>query len=148
MSKVTKKSLKDADIDIRRIEQRLREIAIFIKQNNKHNLTDINVICEEIFGRILNELYNIKLISLSAEVSGNFIAVDLIDYEHRIAYQVTSVNRREKIDKTIANFNKSDLVHQIDSLCFLILDTEDHGYIGEDTILLQMEESFRIQEIS
>lgn len=137
MHNVTRKSLKDSDINIFRIEQRLREIATIIKQNNKNNLTDINVICEEIFGKILNELYNIKLISLSAEISGNFVAVDLIDYEHRIAYQVTSVHDRVKIDKTIEKFNNSDLAHQIDSLNFLILDTEKHRYNGEDTIFLE-----------
>ena len=48
MRKVTRQSIKDADIDIKRVENRLFEIAEAIQINNKNNLTDINVICEEI----------------------------------------------------------------------------------------------------
>lgn len=81
MRKVTRKSIKDSDIDLVRVEKRLTEISEAINVNNKNNLTDINVICEEIFGQILNKLYDINLVSMSAEVSGNFIAVDLVDYE-------------------------------------------------------------------
>lgn len=87
MCKVTRESIKDSDINIKRVENRLFEIAESIKINNKNNLTDINVICEEIFGQILNKLYDINLVSMSAEVSGNFIAVDLVDYKKRIATQ-------------------------------------------------------------
>ena len=82
MRKVTRKSIKDSDIDLVRVEKRLTEISEAINVNNKNNLTDINVICEEIFGQILNKLYDINLVSMSAEVSGNFIAVDLVDYEN------------------------------------------------------------------
>ena len=66
MLDVTRKSIKESEIDIQRIEKRLREIAEKISINNKQNLTDINVICEEIFGQILNRLYDINLVSLSA----------------------------------------------------------------------------------
>lgn len=109
MHRVTRKSIKDSDIDLARVEKRLSEIAEEIKINNKNNLTDINVICEEIFGQILNKLYDIKLVSMSAEVSGNYIAVDLVDYEKRIAYQVTSQNIRNKIDRTLEKFNSSGM---------------------------------------
>lgn len=84
MRKVTRQSIKDADIDIKRVENRLFEIAEAIQINNKNNLTDINVICEEIFGQILNKLYDINLVSVSVEVSGNFIAVDLVDYKKEL----------------------------------------------------------------
>ena len=103
MCKVTRESIKDSDINIKRVENRLFEIAESIKINNKNNLTDINVICEEIFGQILNKLYDINLVSMSAEVSGNFIAVDLVDYKKRIAYQVTSRCDRNKIERKNKN---------------------------------------------
>lgn len=116
MRKVTRKSIKDSDIDLARVEKRLLEIAEEIKINNKNNLTDINVICEEIFGQILNKLYDIKLVSMSAEVSGNYIAVDLVDYGKRIAYQVTSQNIRSKIDRTLEKFNASGIYKDIDEV--------------------------------
>ena len=39
MRKVTRQSIKDADIDIKRVENRLFEIAEAIQINNKNNLT-------------------------------------------------------------------------------------------------------------
>ena len=142
MRKITKKSIRDEDIDIGRVSKRLEEIADAIKMNNKNNLTDINVICEEIFGRILNRLYDIHLVSLSAEVSGNYIAVDLIDYENRIAFQVTSRDDREKIEKTIEKFNSSDLVGHIDILNILVLNSNIHHYREPDIIHLKNGKEF------
>ena len=137
MRKVTRKSIKDLDIDLIRVEKRLTEISEAINVNNKNNLTDINVICEEIFGQILNKLYDINLVSMSAEVSGNFIAVDLVDYGNRIAYQVTSQNDRGKIDKTIEKFNASGLYKDIDELYFLILNSDEHKYNDKGTVYLK-----------
>ena len=131
MHRFTQKSIKDSDIDLARVEKRLSEIAEEIKINNKNNLTDINVICEEIFGQILNKLYDIKLVSMSAEVSGNYIAVDLVDYEKRIAYQVTSQNIRNKIDRTLEKFNSSGMYKDIDEVHFLILSSDEHRYNGK-----------------
>lgn len=142
MRKITKKSIRDEDIDIGRVSKRLEEIAAAIKMNNKNNLTDINVICEEIFGQILNRLYDIHLVSLSAKVSGNFIAVDLIDYENRIAFQVTSRDDREKIEKTIEKFNGSDLIGHVDTLNILVLNSNIHHYREPDIVLLENRKEF------
>lgn len=125
---VTKSSIKDSDIDFGRIRKRLEEIAQEIKNSNKRNLTDINIICEEIFGEILNAVYDLKLIAVSSEISGNFVAVDLIDYDQKIAFQVTSRSDRGKIKDTIDKFNRSELKEQIHSLYFLILSMEPHKY--------------------
>jgi hypothetical protein len=128
MREMTREYIKDEDITIDSIKRRLSEVAVGIKENNKINLTDINVICEEIFGKILNEIFDLNLVSMSAEVSGNFIAVDLIDYEKKVAFQVTSISEREKIDKTIKKFNNSDLFKHVDRLNILILDDQEHTY--------------------
>ena len=142
MCKITRESIKDSDIDLKRVEKRLFEIAEAINVNNKNNLTDINVICEEIFGQILNKLYDINLVTMSAEVSGNFIAVDLVDYRKRIAYQVTSQCDRNKIKRTIQKFNDSGLYNDIDELRFLILNSIEHNYNGVDIIQLKSGKEF------
>lgn len=142
MRKVTRKSIKDSDIDLKRVKKRLLEMADAIHINNKNNLTDINVICEEIFGQILNKLYDINLVSLSAEVSGTFIAVDLVDYGKRVAYQITSQNSRKKVDTTLKKFNDSGLYRNIDELYFLILSSHEHTYKGTDTICLKNGKKF------
>lgn len=142
MRKVIRKSIKDSDIDLRRVEKRVLEIAEAIRINNKKNLTDVNVICEEIFGQILNKLYDINLISVSAEVSGNFVAVDLVDYSNRIAYQVTSQNSRGKINSTIEKFNASGLYKYIDELNFLILSSDEHRYNAKEVLCLKNGKDF------
>ena len=68
MHEIIQKSISDTDIDLKRLKKCLIEIEKAIKISNRKNLTDINVICEEIFGMILNKLYNIHLVSMSAEV--------------------------------------------------------------------------------
>lgn len=122
MEYVTKAFIKDEDINIEHIRRRLKKISDALKKSNQMNLTDINIICEEIFGEILNQLYSLELISTSAEISGNFIAVDLVDFKRRTAFQVTSRTDKRKIDDTIRKFEKSKLSDQIDSLHFLLLN--------------------------
>ena len=53
MKEITLEYIKDEDITIDNIKRRLREVALGIKKNNKINLTDINIISEEIFGKII-----------------------------------------------------------------------------------------------
>lgn len=43
MTHYTRKCIKDSDIDLKRVEKRLRKIAEAISVNNKNNLTDINI---------------------------------------------------------------------------------------------------------
>lgn len=133
----TYKGLKDSDIDSKRLERRLEEIVESIVANNRSNLTDMNVICEEIFGEILNRLYGLNLHSLSADGLGNFVAIDLIDYEKRVAFQVTSQYSRNKINKTIEKFNKAKLYEDIDELYFLILSLDTHKYEEKNRIYLE-----------
>lgn len=73
---------------------------------------------------------------MSAEVFGNFIAVDLVDSKNRIAYQVNSQNSRSKIDRTLEKFNTSGIYKDIDEIHFLILSNDEHRYNGVDTIYL------------
>ncbi|MCU9809062.1 SMEK domain-containing protein [Paraclostridium sp. AKS46] len=146
MREFTIEYIKDKDITIDRIKRRLHEVAQGIKENNKINLTDINVICEEIFGKILNEIFDINLVSMSAEVSGNFIAVDLIDYDKKIAFQVTSRSDRKKIENTIEKFNKWNVSKQIESLNILILDDEEHRYNKPEKIKLANNKEFSFKD--
>ena len=119
---VTREFMKADEITKEVIEKKLSYITTLLTENNKWNLTDANVICEEIFGRILNDIFGYELVSVSAEISGNYIAVDLIDYSNRVAFQVTSRKDRRKINDTIEKFQKSSIKDNIDTLNVLILD--------------------------
>lgn len=117
----TRDFIRDEDITIDMIEHRLNEIDYKIHKNNKMNLTDINIICEGIYGGILNKLFGLKLKSMSAEVASNCIAVDLIDYDKKTAVQVTSQNDRNKIKSTIDKFQKSDWCDIVEELDILVI---------------------------
>lgn len=128
MNEYTKKVLVDNDITIERLEKRLILISDQITKNNKFNLTDINIVCEEIFGKILNRLYGYKLVALTAKVSSNYVAIDLLDKENKIAYQVTSVDDRKKITDTVKKFKENELYKYADKLYILILKYRKHSY--------------------
>lgn len=137
MCKVTHDSIHDSDINLQMLETRFHKLAVAISQSNKKNLTDINIICEEIFCEILNKVYHLNLVPVSTEFSCNYIAIDLIDKKNRTAFQITSQASRSKIVGTIEKFNSSGLYQDIDNLYFLILSSDSHTYHGNDTIPLK-----------
>ena len=83
----------------------MREMMQGYLKNNDISIKSGNIICEEVFGQILNRLFEINLIAISLEINRNFPAVDLIDYDNKIAYQVTTQGTKEKINHTIEVFN-------------------------------------------
>ena len=127
----------DSDIDLRQLEKCLTEIAQKITENNRHNLTDINIICEEVFGHILNRLYELNLTATSIEISGTVPAVDLIDYDNKIAYQVTTQCTKEKIKHTIEVFERhTEISEKIDKLNILFLRRVDEKLFQNEDINL------------
>lgn len=128
--------IRDEDITIGLLEEKLSRISSAIKKSNQSNLTDINVISEEIFSKILNRLFGYNLHSMSTQNLGNFIAIDLIDYDKKIAYQITSNDRRDKMIGTINRFNdkgkkegqETKLYEGIDKIYILVLTDKVHNY--------------------
>lgn len=145
--KYTREGLSDEEITIDRVEKRLAEISKRIKESNALNLSDINIICEEVFGNILNKLFNLNLIALTAEVSSTYVAVDLVDEGKRVAYQVTSRRDRGKISETITKFKTHKLWKKIDELNVLVLNIEPHEYQnGDEEIDINTEKKFTFDE--
>ena len=79
MVEYTNEILLDEDITIERVSNRLKQISKGIKSSNKLNLCDINIICEEIFGEILNILYGYELVAKGVQAEAYYVAVDLVD---------------------------------------------------------------------
>ena len=82
MIRYTNEFLTDGDITIERVANRLKLISEGIKNSNKLNLCDINVICEEIFGKILNTLYGYELVTIVCK--GSHIMLPLIWWTRKI----------------------------------------------------------------
>lgn len=61
LEQVTRDFLADSDIDYSRLEKQLCLIAKSICSNNERNLTDVNILCEKIFEKLLNRLYDLEI---------------------------------------------------------------------------------------
>ena len=112
--------LSDEDISIERLRDIFQKTAEEIRKSNRKNLSDINVICEEIFGKVLDKLFDTELIPVSSEISSNYVAVDLVDYEKKIAFQVTSRSEPEKIEYTVDQFKKHKMYKKSTHLKVLV----------------------------
>ena len=102
----TRNFIKDHEITPEFIREKLYIICNEIKENNKIHLYDINIICEEIFGKILNDLFGYNLYSTTAVLSPNYIAVDLIDTNAQVVFQITTQSTKKKIKDTLLKYSK------------------------------------------
>lgn len=84
------------------------------------NLYDSNIISEDFFAGLLNIFYDLDLQNIN-KTKKNSASVDLVDEKNRIAYQITSTNTQQKIQKTIDSFIKYQLKKNFDTLKILLL---------------------------
>jgi hypothetical protein len=91
-----------------------------VKLQNGLNLTDLNIHAENFFRDLLNLLFGFRLCNCNAD-SHNAAAIDLRDDDNRIAIQVTSNSRREKIQSTVESFCEQGLDESYDRLVVLLL---------------------------
>ncbi len=70
---------------------------------NSIQFFSLNVVAEDFFAKLLNEVYGYDLQNLNHS-DLNSVAIDLGDTEQRIGVQVTSQRRKDKVQKTIDKF--------------------------------------------
>lgn len=87
------------------------------------NLRDLNIDCENFYRDLLNLLYGLKLEN-SNFTKTNQDTFDLHDKAARLVYQVTSSVSREKVNKTINQFQKK-YATDYDELYMLFLKRKD-----------------------
>lgn len=91
---------------VRKIELALAIIVTRVKMSNKLNLTDINIVAEDFFKTLFNLIYGYDLKNANT-VKQNESAIDLYFAKEKIAYQITSQNKANKISKTVNDFISS-----------------------------------------
>lgn len=93
----------------------IKEQLIYIKTKvdieNKLNLYDINKLSENIFNDILNDVYDLNLKNANQVLQSNYPAIDLVDEENQIVFQVTSKTTKEKVEDTIKKWKKGGYSH-------------------------------------
>lgn len=91
---------------ITKIIQWFSELTSRIKLNNKLNLTDINIYCENDLIQILNNIYKWQLYNANKQ-NKNAKAIDLLDDNNRIAIQITSDTSTKKIKDSLTKFQET-----------------------------------------
>lgn len=113
---------------INKIMELLAQQERFLDKKNAINLYDTNTASENFYRDLLNKIYNLNLVNLNHEKKNNK-AIDLGDVEKKLAYQITSTVTREKINKTIKDFeivyHKNDNDAEYDQLFIFFLKSKE-----------------------
>lgn len=91
----------------------------------------INIHAESFLIPVLNELFGLKLENLNATQKKNFPAIDLADFENKVAFQITSTPTLEKAKSTLETFFKNKLHEHFDVLYIYIITKKQDKYSDE-----------------
>jgi hypothetical protein len=106
---------------------KLTHLTACIKRLNKRRFFDLNVVAEDTFARLLNEVYGYALVNLNHK-GLNQVAIDLGDVKRRLGVQVTSQRDKGKIQKTIDKFEKHGLSQDYTALKVVIIGERTGNY--------------------
>jgi hypothetical protein len=90
-------------------------------------LFDDHVLAEQFFCRLLNSAYQLQLEHME-QIQANHPAFDLGDAQKRVAYQITTDKRGEKVQLTLDKFVEKGFEKQYDRLCILIIGNRQTTY--------------------
>jgi len=112
---------------IKEINAELSILRYRIESLSRSNMHDLNIICEHYIKEILNIIFDWRLIN-SNEKNQNNTAIDLEDVANSIAVQVTSTNKKNKIQDTLTKFFGNILDQQFTILFIFILGKKQRSY--------------------
>lgn len=106
---------------------RLAHLKAYVATVNSIHLFDVNVVAEDFFASLLNEVYGYSLVNLNHS-DLNKAAIDLGDSDERVAFQVTSERTKTKVQKTLDKFVEHGLESEYDTLKILIIGARTGDY--------------------
>jgi hypothetical protein len=86
-----------------------------------------HVVAQHFFCRFLNAAFDLNLVELD-QIRANHPAIDLGDAGNRIAYQITTERRGDKVQHTLDQFVQHGLEKQYDTLRILIVGNRQTTY--------------------
>lgn len=113
------------------IAMRLATLKAYVSTVNSIHLFDVNVVAEDFFAALLNEIYGYSLVNLN-HTDLNKAAIDLGDVGKRVAVQVTSERTKTKIQKTVNKFVDHGLEDEYDTLKIVIIGDRTGAYATLD----------------
>lgn len=108
---------------------------------NANSMLDINVVAEDFFIPILNEVYNCKLKNANL-IEKNYPAVDLVDKTNKIAIQITSTSTSKKVRETLEKIVKNDF-HKIYDRFFILIITSRQEKYSSSMLNIATQEKFQ-----
>ena len=106
--------------DLNSISTSLARFTSEVEIHNASGEYDINIHSEDIVIPILNIVYDLNLVNAN-RISKNFPAIDLVDTENKVGFQITSTDSNTKINDTIKKFITHNLFERINLLYIYIL---------------------------
>lgn len=106
------------------------EVARQAKQRAAFTLTDMSVYCENFFRDVINIVEGLSLVNLNEERQ-NEPGLDLADTSKKIAFQVTSTNTSQKVNKTLGKIT-DDQRTAYDRFVILIIGDKHATYGAVD----------------
>lgn len=111
-------------------------LAIFsrkIEILSRNNENSINILAENLFARIFDKLFDTKLRNSNYGKKNNFPAIDLIDLDKRVAFQVSATATSDKVYHTLEEFVKNMIFNDVDTL-YIFFTTKRKYKINEHRI--------------
>lgn len=94
---------------------------------NASSMLDINIVAEDFFIPVLNEVYACNLVNANS-ISKSYPAVDLIDKVNRISFQITSTSTPTKVKSTLEKIVKNEFYNDYDTFYILIITKREPKY--------------------
>lgn len=107
------------------ISDELSKIKVLVDTENSLNLHNKNIFLEDIMANILNILYSLSLCNTNLSIS-NYAAIDLHDIDNRVAIQVTTNIKKNKVQDTLDTFLKKNYNLEYDSLYIVVFDNTSY----------------------
>ena len=130
------------EVVLYRISQLLSRFSEQVEILNSNSEFSINTHAENILIKILNEIFNCNLKNVNYEENKNYPSIDLRDSEKRIAIQVTSNAKLEKVKHTLSEFVSNNLHKEFDQLYIYVITKKQKKY-NQKTINRTTEGKFK-----
>ena len=105
----------------------LAVLSRYVEGLNTIHYFDINTSSEDFFKGLLNRIYGYELENINI-IDMNSCAIDLGDKKNKIAIQVTSDKKSEKIKYTLEKFLEKELYKEYNKLIILIITEKQSSY--------------------
>jgi hypothetical protein len=115
------------ELDVKTIAHEFAVWEVKTANNTSLNLYDGNIFSEHTICEVLNCIYGYQLKNINTDKS-NHPAIDLVDKENKIAFQITYTKTKQKIQETINKFIAHNLDEAYDQLIVFILGKKQKTY--------------------